>query len=80
MAKPKSDTGTDVDVELKVLSTCSKQLAQLSPEAAARVLLYLARKCDVVVVSAPLQSGSRRSNGHCDEAAAPTETPLHAER
>lgn len=46
-AKPaKQDTANDVDLELKALDRCSKLLAPLPPEAASRVLLYLARRFD----------------------------------
>jgi hypothetical protein len=43
-AAAKQDTGADVDHELKALKSCTQQLAALPPEAAARVLLYLARR------------------------------------
>ena len=45
-ARSKQDTANDVDLELKALDRCSKLLAPLPPEAASRVLLYLARRFD----------------------------------
>ena len=55
--RSKQDTGSDVDLELKALDRCSKLLAPLPPEAASRVLLYLARRYDMPPPRQPFATG-----------------------
>lgn len=57
----KSDSASDVDAEVKVLTACSKQLSQLPSEAATRVLLYLTRR---FAEQPPMQTTQWPSRSH----------------